>query len=136
MATTVPLQASDVDAALRDRGSSAYILTVSDDGSPHAVQVDIARAEAGGLTAAVGNTTASNARTRPHVSLLFPFRHAGDYSLIVNATASVEREAEGHRLRLTPIRAVLHRPGPPPDPAASSCGSDCVPLSIPIRAPR
>jgi hypothetical protein len=35
----------------------------------------------------------------------------------------------GPRVRVTPTKVVLHRPGPSPDPA-SSCGADCVPLAI------
>ena len=110
---------------LEARGTGGYVLTVGDDGAPHVVQAEIVR-EAGGFAAVVGNRTAANAGKRPHVSLLWPARTAEDYSLILDAVAT----ADGLRLRLAPTRAVLHRPGPPPDPAKTSCGSDCVPLSL------
>ena len=51
------------------------------------------------------------------VSLLYPVRSEGDYSLIV----------DGRRLCITPTKAVLHRPATAPDPA-SLCAADCVPL--------
>ena len=110
---------------LEARGTGGYVLTVGDDGAPHVVQAEIVR-EAGGFAAVVGNRTAANAGKRPHVSLLWPARSADDYSLILDAVAT----ADGLRLRLAPTRAVLHRPGPPPDPSKTSCGSDCVPLSL------
>lgn len=110
---------------LEARGPGGYVLTVGDDGAPHVVGAEIVR-EAGGFFTVVGNRTAGNAGKRPHVSLLWPARTAEDYSLIVDAVA----KADGLRLRLAPTRAVLHRPGPPPDPSKTSCGSDCVPLSL------
>ena len=51
-----------------------------------------------------------------------------DYSLIVDGTAVVASSGAGPRLLVTPTRAVLHRAGAGPTVAASSCGSDCVPL--------
>jgi hypothetical protein len=50
-----------------------------------------------------------------------------DYSLIVDGTAVVASREDGHRLLITPTKAVLHRPAAAPDPA-SPCGADCVPL--------
>ena len=55
---------------------------------------------------------------------------AADYSLIVDAMASVIPTREGSQLLLTSTRAVLHRPVPAPETAPSSCGADCVPLSL------
>jgi hypothetical protein len=124
-----PLPLHRLESAVADRGPSAYVLTVSDVGTPHVVQAEIVR-DGDRLTVAVGAHTADNARRQPGVSLLYPARTPEDYSLIVNATATVEAAASGPRLRLEVTRAVLHRSTPPPDPAATSCGSDCVPLSI------
>jgi hypothetical protein len=61
------------------------------------------------------------------VSLLYPIRSGADYSLIVDGTAAVISHDDGHRLMITPTKAVLHRPAPAPDPS-SACGADCVPL--------
>lgn len=113
-----------------------YVLTVSAAGGPHVVHVAVGW-EGDRLVAEVGATTAANASARPHVSLLYPVRSDDDYSLIVNGTAAVESRGARHRLRVVPTRAVLHRAGPPPDPAASCCTSDCVPLlaSLPAGSP-
>jgi hypothetical protein len=66
------------------------------------------------------------------VSLLFPARADGDWSLIVDGTAVVAASDGGHRVAVTPTHAVLHRPAAAPDPA-SSCDADCVTL---LPAPR
>jgi hypothetical protein len=124
----------DLDSVLRERSGHAYIVTVSEHGAPHAVYVPVRR-EGDGLVAEVGAQTAANAAARPQVSLLFPVRAEGDYSLIVDGTAAVDAGGEARRVRVKPTRIVLHRPGPPPDPA-SACGADCVPIAIPLAIGR
>jgi hypothetical protein len=128
MSTTTPLELRTLESALRDRGSVAYVLTVSDHGTPHVVQADVL-VDGGTVLAHVGERTTRHACARPQVSLLYPARGDNDYSLIVDAVATVVGDPGDHRLALSPTRAILHRPGPPPDPT-SSCGSDCVPLSL------
>jgi hypothetical protein len=118
--------------AVAERGPGAYVLTVSNDGRPHAVYLNVAWAD-GRLVAEVGNSTARNAQARPEISLLFPVRTAGDYSFYVDGRATVDSSDGGHRLVLTPTRAVFHRHGPAPDPS-SSCAADCLPvLDAPAR---
>lgn len=76
-----------------------------------------------------GRTTTGNATARPTVTLLWPPDTPGGYSLIVDGEATVDAgdgTAPGGVV-VTPTRAVLHRPVPPPDPA-TGCESDCVPL--------
>ena len=118
--------------AVAERGPGAYVLTVSSDGRPHAVYLDVAWS-AGRLVAEVGNTTAANAKARPEISLLFPVRAAGDYSFFVDGRATVESGDGVHRLVLTPTRAVFHRQGAAADPS-SSCAADCVPV-LRVTAP-
>ncbi|MGH7332254.1 MAG: pyridoxamine 5'-phosphate oxidase family protein [Candidatus Rokuibacteriota bacterium] len=113
-----------LEAAVKERGVGAYVMTVAADGRPHVTWAPV-RWEGAGLVAEVGTRTALNARTKPMVTLLFPVRSPDDYSLIVDGSAAVE--ADGQQLFLTPTRAVLHRPGALADPT-SSCGADCVPL--------
>jgi hypothetical protein len=122
-----------------ERGPGAYVLTVSADGRPHAVYLDVDW-EDGRLVADVGGSTARNAKARPEISLLFPVRHAGDYSFFVDGRATVESSGDVNRMTVTPTRAVFHRHGPAPDPT-SSCGADCLPVldavaSITIAPPR
>ena len=120
---SIPVALERLRAAIDERGGHAYLLTVSDDGRPHAVHSAV-RWERDALVADVGRRSAANASARPSVSLLFAVRDDADYSLIVDGTAAVE----GQRLLLTPTGAVLHRPAPAPDPSTSTCVADCVPL--------
>jgi len=119
--------APDLQALARER-AHAYVVTVTDDGAPHTVYAPV-RWDGDGLVAEVGARTAANAASRPAVSLLYPVRADGDYSLIVDGTAVVEPGDDGRRLRVAPARAVFHRPGIPLDPA-SACGADCVPIAL------
>ena len=123
---SIPVDLAQLGMAVTERGGSAYLLTVSDQGTPHAVHVS-ARLEGEQLVADVGKRSAANAAARPAVSVLFPARGDGDYSLIVDGAASVAQNGEERRIRVTPAKAVLHRPAVAPDPA-STCAADCVPL--------
>jgi hypothetical protein len=124
MSVAVPLEG--LRAALEERGGRAYVPTVSDDERPHAVHVPV-RWEGDVLAVDVGKRSAANAASRAAVSLLYPVRADGDYSLIVDGTAVVESDENGQRLLITPTKAILHRSAAAPDPL-SSCAADCVPL--------
>ena len=121
-------------AVIEERGAGAYALTVSRDGRPHAVYAEIGWDSGRLVVSRVGGTTAANAAARPHISLLFPVKGDADYTLFVDGPAVVESSGHERRLVVTPVRAVLHRPGPPQEPA-SGCPADCVPiLQIPSSA--
>jgi len=126
---TIAVALGELEAAARERGPPAYILTVNERDTPHVVHAEVTIASEG-LVLQVGARTVLHARHRPGVSLLYPCRTAADYSLIVDAMASVIPTREGSQLLLTSTRAVLHRPVPAPETAPSSCGADCVPLSL------
>src|SRR3970040_2253455 len=96
----------DLDSVLSERGGHAYIVTVTEHGGPHAVYVPVRR-EGAGLVAEVGAQTAANAAARPRVSLLFPVRSEGDYSLIVDGAAVVESPADSRPVQVTPTKVVL-----------------------------
>ncbi len=113
-----------LEAAVKERGERAYVMTVSASGRPHVTYAPV-RCAGDRLAADVGTQTLRNAQAQPMVTLLFPVRSADDYSLIVDGAAAID--PAGQQLWLTPTRAVLHRPGAPSDPA-SSCSADCVPL--------
>lgn len=125
VAMSIPVDVAAIDREMVGR-PLCYLLTVSDDGRPHAVAVQPLLAD-GVLTTEAGSRTTSNAAARSAVSLAFPPGEPGGYSLIVDGTADV---GDG-RVRITPTRAVLHRPAPDPagPPADGSCGSDCIELS-------
>jgi hypothetical protein len=103
----------------------AYLLTVSDDARAHAVAVQ-PRLEADALhVPGLGNRTRANLAARTAVTLLFPPRERGGYSLIVAGRATARDDGAA----VVPSHAVLHRPADhPTSPADGSCGNDCVPL--------
>ncbi|MDN5855828.1 MAG: pyridoxamine 5'-phosphate oxidase family protein [Actinomycetia bacterium] len=102
----------------------AYLMTVGDEARPHAVAVvpDLTDGEL--LIRDPGSRTLTNALARPAVSLVWPPADIDAYSLIVDGEAS---EGTGE-LRVSPKRAVLHRPAPSPD-GSGPCGSDCREIS-------
>lgn len=104
----------------------AYLLTVTDDQRPHAVAVQPVMRESTLDLTGLGNRTLANLAARPDVTLLFPPREPGGYSLIVDGHAS----ADGGRASVAPSHAVLHRPADHGTPSAStSCDNDCLPVS-------
>ncbi len=104
----------------------AYLLTVSDDHRTHAVAVQ-PRLDGGALhVAGLGNRTRANLTAHADVTLLFPPRAEGGYSLIVDGRAAM---LDDDGASVVPAHAVLHRPADHPTvPADGSCGHDCVPL--------
>ena len=113
-------------AALRTAAAAqapfAYLLTVSDDASAHAVAITPDLGDGSAITCEAGNRSCANARARPNVSLLWPPATPGDYSLIADGRAFVE----GSTVRIVPERAVRHRPAP-------GNGSDCAPVGLEPR---
>ena len=126
---SIPVPLLRLRAAIEERDGAAYLLTVSDDGSPHAVHAPVCW-EGEVLVAEIGKRSAANAAARPAVSVLFPVRGVGDYSLIVDGTATVTSSDGARRMTVAPARAVLHRPAVVSDPTAP-CAADCVPLLRP-----
>ena len=101
----------------------AYLLTVSEDGAARAVAIS-PRIDGDTITCEAGRHSCENAAARPHVSLLWPPVDPGDYSLIVDGTATVA----GSILKIDATRAVRHRPAP-------GGGSDCETIPIERDAP-
>src|SRR5262249_29229276 len=124
---SIPVSLETLRAASEERGPGAYVLTVSDDGRPHAVHAAV-RWEGAGLAAEGGRRSATNAQARPGASLLFPVRSGRDYGLVVDGMAVLEGTEDGQRMLATPTKAVLHRPAAVPLDPASACTADCVPL--------
>ena len=125
---SIAVELHDLGQALA-RYRFAYLLTSSAPGAaPHAVAVSARLQDGVLLIDGAGRRTRDNALQRPAVGLVWPPAEVSEYSLIVDGQAAVD----GERLRITPTRAVLHRPAPrPAEPAApGSCGSDCVELAL------
>lgn len=105
MSIAVDLQA--LHERLTEYGARAYLLTVTDDHTPHAVSV-LVRLDGEHLATSIGRRTAANLAERPDATFLWPpVGHDGEYSLIVDGTA-VAPVNEGH-VTVVPTRAVLHR---------------------------
>ena len=104
---SIPVELSDLAQTLA-RYRFAYLLTGSDQGAPRAIAITPVPDGATLLVQGVGQRTTQNLQARAEVALVWPPLGAGDYSLIVDGTARIE----GDRVRITPARAVLHRPAP------------------------
>lgn len=135
---SISVELERVQAEATQRGSGAFLLTVSDDGRPHVVAVRVGW-DGGALVMSAGRTSVRNAGDRPGVTLLWPPAEAGGYSLIVDGDAVAEPNlaGDGGRVSVELSRAVLHRPaaddatsGAPTTGAdsATACTADCVPL--------
>lgn len=122
---SIPVELGELASAM-SAFDYAFFLTVSDGARPHAVAVSpVWTADSASLTFEGGRRTCANAAARPDVSLVFPPREPGGYSLIVDGSASVDAGA----ITVSPTTAVLHRPAPAdhtPEPGA--CGADCKPI--------
>ena len=102
--------------------SHAYLLTVTDDGRPHAVSLQV-EWQGDELVGGVGRRTASNAERSPEVSLLWPLAGREGYALIVDGSAGVRLDGDRATVAVKPTGAVLHR-----TPEAEGDGPSCVPV--------
>ena len=106
----------------------AYLLTLGTAPRPHVVAVGVTSVDGALRVSEVGRSSRRNIGGNDAVTLLWPPRDAGGYSLIVDGTASVQ----GDEVVVVPERAVLHRPAPDaPEPADGTCAADCVELPLP-----
>lgn len=109
----------------------AYLVTVDEDYRVHTVTVEPQLRDAILDVGLIGGRTRNNLAHRSDVTLLWPPREPGDYSLIVDGRADVtEAGDETARLSVVPTRALLHRDADSPD-AAKGCWHDCVVFSLP-----
>jgi hypothetical protein len=100
--------------------SCAYLLTVNDDGSPHAVSL---RLDWHGdeLIGGAGRRTAGNVERCSDVSLLWPTSSRDGYALFVNGRAEVRLDGDAATVAVKPTGAVLHK-----TPDAGGEGPSCV----------
>ena len=113
---SIKVEVDDIRAVADGQAPFAYFISVSDDASAHMIAIRPAIG-ATDIVCEVGKTSRANAVARPTVSLLWPPATPDDYSLIVDGTATVD----GETVRITPTRAVRHRPAP-------GGGNDCAPV--------
>ncbi|CAN5470656.1 hypothetical protein BH11ACT7_BH11ACT7_06410 [soil metagenome] len=98
--------------------ASAYLITVSDDYQARAVAVAPVLRDGVLDVGTVGGGTRRNLAARDGVTLLWPPRESGGYTLIVDGR--VLPSSDEAPLQVAPSHAVLHRP------AAEA--ADCPPL--------
>jgi hypothetical protein len=115
---SIKVELSEVREVAAGQAPFAYLLTVSADGSAHAVAIDPAIGD-GAITLEAGGTSCRNATANEKVSLLWPPATFEDYSLIVDGIATVS----GSSISIAPSRAVRHRPAP-------GGGNDCAPVAL------
>lgn len=115
---TVPVGLDQLRSEAAKYGDTPYLLTVSDDGRPHAVSVRVSWDE-GELKLPGGKRSRANASARPEVSLLWPAIEDGGFSLIVDGSATVDAE----QVTIQPVAAILHRSLAAGDGGA--VGSEC-----------
>ena len=121
---SVKVELDDVRAQVAACRSHAYLLTVTDDGRPHAVSLEVSW-DGEALVCRAGSRTAANAERAPEVSLLWPVAGRDGFALIVDGTAEV-RPVEGEggaTVAVKPTTAVLHKT---PDGPGDAPG--CVPV--------
>jgi len=121
---SIPVESSNL-ASVIARYRFAYLMTTNANSAPHAVAVSAVLQGRELVVKGIGRRTRENALERPAVGLVWPPQSESDYSLIIDGQAIIV----GELLRITPVRAVLHRPAPSCQPdAPGACESDCVEL--------
>jgi hypothetical protein len=103
----------------------AYLVTVGDDYRARTVAVTPVLVDGVLDVGPVGGGTRTNLAAHDGVTLVWPPREPGGYSLIVDGVGRLTDST----LTVAPANAVLHRPAAPNSPAsATGCRDDCVPL--------
>jgi hypothetical protein len=102
----------------------AYLITVGDDYRAHTVAVQPVLAEGVLDAGAIGKGTRANVAQHGGVTLVWPPREPGGYSLIVDGVGQLVDDG----LKVAPSRAVLHRPAAEGVATKPGCIHDCVPL--------
>jgi hypothetical protein len=102
----------------------AHLVTVG--GGPHVTVVEVRLDGERLVLAGVGSRSTANLQANPAVTLLWQPPAEGERGLIVDGTATLD----GDTVRVTPTKAILHRPAL--DEHGTPAGSDC--LNVDLRA--
>jgi len=103
--------------------SCAYLLTVNDDGSPHAVSLRMELKD-DELVGRPGGRTTANAERSPDVSLLWPVSGRDGFALFVNGRAEVRIDGGSATVAVKPTSAVLHK-----TPQGAGDEPGCIPVA-------
>lgn len=107
---------------IAEHGERAYLVTVTDEGTPHVVSVVVGRVD-DRLAVGAGRRTRANLETRPSLTLLWPPAADPAYSLLVDGSFVADLDG-GERIAIEPTAAVLHRVA-----GVEGDGPNCVPVS-------
>ena len=94
-------------ATALDNYTFAYLITVGDDHHAHTVAVDPVLVDGVIGVGSIGNRTRRNLDQHDGVTLVWPPRELGGYTLIVDGSG---QPTDAEELKIVPNRAVLHRP--------------------------
>ena len=109
---SISVEPRDLASVAAQHGTTAFVLTVSDDGRPRVIHVAVDVDGVGVIRAVVGRGAAANARARPDVVVLWS-PAADGFSLIADGTASLGGEPRPDTpLMIEVFSAVRHRPAP------------------------
>lgn len=130
--TTVEGDLSQAYSELCDQLGPPLLVSVGPQGNPHCSFVSVSWSPDATLVIdpAPRGWPAADAAGHRTVSLVWPPAARGDYSLIVDGTATALDGGGTDLLRLSPAKAVLHRRIPAPEGVTSQCGWDCVPIPV------
>lgn len=105
----------------------AYLITFGDGRHAHAVAVDPMLIDGVFEVGSIGNSARANIARHDGVTLVWPPREPGGYSLIVDGTGHAGDDA----LQVVPSRAVLHRRAAAGTVTKPGCKDDCLRLEQP-----
>lgn len=103
---SIPVAVSEIGEQMERFGHSAFVISASSEGHPHLIDLTLSY-DGETFGALAGNTCARNVRERPEITMLWPAYEPDGYSMVANATATVNDE---NRLTMTPLTGILHRP--------------------------
>jgi hypothetical protein len=112
-------------------GSTASLVTVSEDGTPHVVSV-VVGTDGERLTVDVGTRTRENVSSRPNATLVWFPPHGGNYQMIVDGVVEQIGDKNADDLSavsITVTRGILHRLA-----GLAESGPTCITLSAPRQA--
>jgi len=107
-----------------DDYSFAYLITVGDDYRAHTVAVEPVLADGVLDVGTIGTSTGKNVAQHTDVTVVWPPREPGGYTLIIDGIGKPANDA----LTVVPTRAVLHRKAAPGAATKPGCKDDCLPL--------
>ena len=111
---SIKVTVEELPGVLAELNGQPFLATTSATGGPKITHVPLSVAEDGSMRAPVGKGTANNIADRAEVTLLWPGSDDASMSLLVDAVASVEADADGSVAVFTATGAVWHRPAAAP----------------------